>query len=239
MTEADAPIRHQDPEAGAAFEALRALAGPFFDALARSGVAIIVTNPRRADDPIVYVNAAFETLTGYSANAATGRNCRFLQDPAADQEVAARLAETLEKDGAGTADLLNRRRDGSSFWNRLSMTTLADADGAPLYRLATLADVTGEYADEVVVEQLRVSRQRLAEAQERLRVAQSSAGAAGAWEWDIAAGVLVADVRFANLYGLDPVAAARGLPTSAFFTPVHADDRLRLKIAVAGALHGA
>jgi len=239
MTEADAPTRHQDPEAGAAFEALRALAGPFFDALARSGVAIIVTNPRRADDPIVYVNAAFETLTGYSANAANGRNCRFLQDPAADQQVASRLAETLEKDGAGTADLLNRRHDGSSFWNRLSITTLADAGGAPLYRLATLADVTGEYADEVVVEQLRVSRQRLAEAQERLRVAQSIAGAAGAWEWDIAGGVLVADVRFANLYGLDPVAAARGLPTSAFFAPVHADDRLRLKIAVAGALHGA
>jgi PAS domain S-box-containing protein len=51
--------------------------------------------------------------------------------------------------------------------------------------------------------------------------------------------MLVADVRFANLYGLDPVAAAQGMPSSTFFAPVHADDRLRLKIAVAGALHGA
>jgi len=239
MTEADAPIGHQDSEAGVAFEAIRALAGPFFDALAQSGVAIIVTDPRRADDPIVYVNAAFEFLTGYSTHAATGRNWRFLLDPAADQEAVSRLAETLERDGAVTADLLNRRSDGAPFWNRLNITTLRDVEGAPLYRLATLADVTGEYADEVVVEQLRVSRQRLAEAQERLRVAQSIAGAAGAWEWDIAAGVLIADVRFANLYGLDPMAAARGLPTSAFFAPVHAEDRLRLKIAVAGALHGA
>ena len=239
MTEADAAIRHQDPEADRALEALRALAGPLFDALVKSGVAVTVTDPRREDDPIVYVNAAFERLTGYSAREAAGRNCRFLQDPAADRGAVALIAEGLRRDGAVTADILNRRRDGAPFWNRLNITTLHDADGAPAYRFATQTDVTGEYADEVVGEQLRVSRQRLAEAQERLRVAQAIAGAAGAWEWDIAAGTLVADVRFANLYGLDPVAAAQGLPSSAFFAPVHADDQLRLKIAVAGALHGA
>jgi PAS domain S-box-containing protein len=92
---------------------------------------------------------------------------------------------------------------------------------------------------DVLAEQLKVSRRALAEANERLRVAQGVAGAAGAWEWDIASGRLVADMRFAGLYGLDPVAAAQGLPSSVFFAPVHEDDRLRLRIAVAGALHGA
>jgi PAS domain S-box-containing protein len=237
MTEADAAIRHH--EAGRALEALRALAGPLFDALEKSGVAVAVTDPRREDDPVVYVNAAFETLTGYSAREAVGRNCRFLQDAAVDRATVSRIAQTLQHDGTAAADILNRRRDGSPFWNRLSITTLRDRDGAPVYRFATLADVTGEYADDILAEQLRVGRQRLAEAQERLRVAQAIAGAAGAWEWDIPAGTLVADVRFADLYGLDPVAAAQGLPTSTFFAPVHADDRLRLKIAVAGALHGA
>ncbi len=239
MTDGDASTRHQHPEAGRAPEALRTLAGPLFETLVRSGVAVIVTDPRREDDPIVYVNAAFETLTGYSAREAIGRNCRFLQDHAVDRETVSRIAAALRDDGAVTADILNRRRDGSPFWNRLSITTLRDASGAALYRFATQADVTGEYADELVIDQLRVSRQRLTEAQERLRVAQAIAGAAGAWEWDIAAGTLIADVRFANLYGLDPVAAAQGLPTSSFFAPVHADDRLRLKIAVAGALQGA
>ena len=239
MTEGDASIRHQHPEAGQALEALRSLAGPLFDTLVKSGVAVIVTDPRREDDPIVYVNAAFETLTGYSAREVIGRNCRFLQDHAVDRETVSLIATALRDDGAVTADILNQRRDGSPFWNRLSITTLRDASGAALYRFATQADVTGEYADELVVDQLRVSRQRLAEAQERLRVAQAIAGAAGAWEWDIAAGTLIADVRFANLYGLDPVAAAQGLPTATFFAPVHADDRLRLKIAVAGALQGA
>uniref|UniRef100_B0T3W1 histidine kinase n=1 Tax=Caulobacter sp. (strain K31) TaxID=366602 RepID=B0T3W1_CAUSK len=239
MTEADAANRPQDPEAGQALAALRALAGPLFDALVNSGVAVTVTDPRREDDPIVYVNAAFETLTGYSAREAIGRNCRFLQDVAVDRDTVSRIAEALARDGAAAADILNRRRDETPFWNRLNITTLRDDSGAAVYRFATQVDVTGEYADEIVVEHLRVSRQRLAEAQERLRVAQAIAGAAGAWEWDIAAGTLVADVRFANLYGLDPVAAAKGLPTSTFFAPVHPDDRLRLKIAVSGALHGA
>ena len=235
----DAAFQQNDPEMGQALDALRALAGPLFDALSQSGVAVVVTDPRREDDPIVYVNAAFETLTGYAAREAVGRNCRFLQDGATDAATTWRIAETLTKDGAVTADVLNRRKDGSVFWNRVNITTLPDADGGPAYRFATQVDVTGEYSDEVVVEQLRVSRQKLVEAQERLRVAQAIAGAAGAWEWDIASGLLVADVRFANLYGLDAVAAARGLPSTTFFAPVHADDRLRLKIAVAGALNGA
>ncbi|WP_184719149.1 PAS domain-containing protein [Caulobacter sp.] len=76
-------------------------------------------------------------------------------------------------------------------------------------------------------------------ARERLRIAQMAAGAVGAWEWDIASSRLVADARFASLYGLDPAAAAQGLPTSAFFDTVFSPDRMRLKIAVAGALNGA
>ncbi len=78
-----------------------------------------------------------------------------------------------------------------------------------------------------------------AEARERLSLARMAAGAVGAWEWDIVGGRFIADARFANLYSLDPTTAAQGLPTSAFFETVFAPDRMRLKIAVAGALNGA
>jgi PAS domain S-box-containing protein len=240
MTEAaDAAMRDGDSKADPALEALRILAGPLFDALVRSGVAVVVTDPRREDDAIIYVNEAFETLTGYSAGQVVGRDWRLLQDDAADPETLQRMSEALRAGGAAAADVLSRRSDGSRFWNRVNVTTIRDEHGAPAFRFATLADATSEHADEVMVEQLRVSRQKLAEAQERLRVAQSIAGAAGAWEWDIATGLLVADIRFANLYGLDPVMASRGMPTSTFFAPVHPDDKLRLRIAVAGALNGA
>ena len=240
MTEVDdlAP-RDAEPRAGSALDALRALAGPLFDAVASSGLAITVTDPRLEDDLIVYVNEAFEALTGYAAAEVIGRNCRFLQADAVDSIAVRSIAMALQKHEAVTVDLLNQRRDGTTFWNRLNVTTIQDARGAPVYRFATQADVSSDYADDATAAQLKISRQKLVEAKERLRVAQGIAGAAGAWEWDIASGRFVADVRFASLYGLDPVETTQSLPSSNFFAPVHPDDRVRLKIAVAGALHGA
>lgn len=218
---------------------MRALAGPLFDALAASGTAITVTDPRRPDDPIIYVNAAFEALSGYPAGELIGRNGRMLHAPATSLDALAPVTAALNDTGIATVDLLSQRRDGSAFWNRLNITTLHDPSGAPAYRFATHADVSGEYADATLAEQLRLNRQTLVEVRERLRIAQAISGAAGAWEWDIDARTLVGDVRFASLYGLDPAAAAQGLPTAAFFAPVLEEDRMRLRIAVAGALNGA
>ncbi|MDP3173220.1 MAG: PAS domain-containing protein [Phenylobacterium sp.] len=62
---------------------------------------------------------------------------------------------------------------------------------------------------------------------------------AGAWLWDTQRNLLFADPRFANLCGLDAAAALRGLPTEAFFSGVQPDDLLRVRIAVAGVMHGA
>lgn len=235
----DPAIRRANRGAAVDLDALRALAGPLFDALAGSGMAISVSDPRQDDDPIVFVNAAFEALTGYDAAEAVGRNCRFLQTDETDPETVAKVAKALGETGAASADLFNARRDGATFWNRVSITTIRDASGAPAYRVATQMDVSADYRDEDLGRDLRLTRQRLVEAKERLRIAQAVAGAAGAWEWSIADGRLVADARFAALYGLDPVLASQGLPTSAFFDAVYAADRLRLKIAVAGALNGA
>lgn len=219
--------------------ALAAFGGPWLEALAASGVAIVVTDPHLPDEPIIHVNAAFEALTGYPAAEAIGRNCRFLQPEPAEAGARARIRAALAAGSPVTADLLNRRRDGERFWNRIGISTIRDVGGAPVFRLATQIDVSGEYADDPAARELRASRRKLAEAQERLRAVQAVTGAAGAWEWDIAGGRLVADARFASIYGLDPVAAAAGLPTAAFFGPVHEGDRMRLRIAVAGALHGA
>jgi len=67
----------------------------------------------------------------------------------------------------------------------------------------------------------------------------AAAGASGSWDWDIAAGRLFVDARFAELYGLDPAAASSGLPTRTFFEAIHPDDRSRMRIAVAGMVAGA
>src|SRR5688572_21547620 len=74
---------------------------------------------------------------------------------------------------------------------------------------------------------------------DRLRAALAAAGASGTWDWDVGRGKLFVDERFAELYGLDPRAAADGVPTATFFSAIHPDDRPRMQIAVAGILGGA
>ncbi|TZG28718.1 hybrid sensor histidine kinase/response regulator [Sphingomonas montanisoli] len=74
---------------------------------------------------------------------------------------------------------------------------------------------------------------------EELRGVLAAAGACGAWDWDIAGDTLIVDPRFAELYGLDPQDAGRALPTATFYQAIHAEDRARIRIAVAGLLAGA
>ncbi|WP_421989961.1 PAS domain S-box protein [Roseococcus sp.] len=235
----DNPERKVGDILAARGEALAALGGPWLKALTVSGMATLVTDAYLPDEPIILVNAAFESLTGYSRAEVVGRNCRFLQPEPADAEARSRIRNALASDTPITIDLLNRRRDGDRFWNRISIATIQDAQGVAAFRLATLADVSTEYADDATARQLRATQRRLTEVQDRLRIVQTVAGTAGAWEWDILGKRLVADARFAAIYGLDAVAAAAGLPTSTYFGPVHDEDRMRLRIAVAGALHGA
>jgi PAS domain S-box-containing protein len=76
-------------------------------------------------------------------------------------------------------------------------------------------------------------------AAERLRAVLAAAGASGTWDWDVAGQRLHFDERFAELYGLTPQAGRAGVPTAAFFSRIHPEDRARMKIAVAGILGGA
>jgi PAS domain S-box-containing protein len=212
---ADPPRRHRDGGANADLDALRVLAGPMFDVLIGSGVALTVTDPNRPDDPIVFVNRAFEVLTGYEARDVIGRNCRFLQCEDSDVATIARIAAELASTGATSADLLNARRDGARSGTASTSPPFATPPGrrpfaSPPRPMSASSTTTSRR------EQLGLNQQRLVEARERLRVAQLVAGAAGAWEWDIERPT-GRRRPLRHLYGLDPVMAAQGLPTSVFF----------------------
>jgi PAS domain S-box-containing protein len=130
-------------------------------------MAFTITDPRRQDHPLVWVNPAFTRLTGYRADDVIDRNCRFLQGPNTDRAAIDRIARAIRDCRPITEVLLNYRRDGTAFWNQLSISPVIDGSGEVVNFVGVQNDVT----ERVVVEQER--RAALADAEEargRLRL---------------------------------------------------------------------
>lgn len=223
----------------AAADELRRVAGPIFSAFERSGLPMIATNPRLPDNPIVFVNEAFSRITGYPPEEAVGRNCRFLQAPDTKQDTLLQIRGAITSGRAISVELLNRRKDGTLFWNHLFITPITGKGGEPLFFLSTQVDVTQAHQAEEMQAALQANQKELDQTNERLRLTLTVAGTGGSWDWDIPNRIFTADARFAALHGLDPMAAARGLPANAFFAAIHPDDRPRMRLAVGGILNGA
>ena len=98
--------------------------------IADQPLSMVITDPRLPGAPIVYVNRAFEEVTGYAARYAVGRNCRFLQGDDTDQPALDVLRAALWAGEPCVVDLRNYRADGSPFLNRLMTAPLRDPDGA-------------------------------------------------------------------------------------------------------------
>ncbi|WP_273652920.1 SpoIIE family protein phosphatase [Cellulomonas fimi] len=111
-------------------------------ALVDGEVAACISDPTQPDDPLIWVNAAFERLTGHPASEVLGRNCRFLQGPGTDPGSLGELRTALDEGRTAGALLLNYRRDGTPFWNQLVIMPVHDADGAVVRRVAVQTDVT-------------------------------------------------------------------------------------------------
>ena len=113
-------------------------------AVERTRMPMVVSDPRQPDQPIIFANQAFLDKTGYTADEVIGRNCRFLQGPATDPAAVARIRAAIRAEQDLTIELLNYRRDGSTFWNRLLLSPITGDDGELLYYFASQLDVTAE-----------------------------------------------------------------------------------------------
>jgi PAS domain S-box-containing protein len=120
-------------------------------AVIATDITFTITDPREPDNPLVWVNPSFTRITGYEADEVVGRNCRFLQGPATDPAALADLRSALDERRTVTTTLLNYRKDGSPFWNQLSVSPVFDGAG-------TLVSFVGVQTD--VTERVRVERER-------------------------------------------------------------------------------
>jgi diguanylate cyclase (GGDEF)-like protein/PAS domain S-box-containing protein len=111
------------------------------------GVAVCLADAADSDLPLVYANPAFERLTGWPAEDALGRNCRFLQGPDTDAAALATLRAALADGRECRVTLRNYRRDGTPFWNELTVSPVPGADGEPAFFAGVLVDVTARHAE--------------------------------------------------------------------------------------------
>jgi PAS domain S-box-containing protein len=131
-------------------------------AIAAADVGIVISDATRPDNPVTYVNDAFVRLTGYTAAEMEGANCRILQGPDTDPETVARLREAVDAREPVEVELLNYRRDGTPFWNRVTVTPVADDDGEVTHFVGFQRDVTERARTERLFELLnRVLRHNL------------------------------------------------------------------------------
>ena len=115
---------------------------PFAAAVRATRMPMAITDPNRDDNPIVFCNEAFQKLTGYHRDEIIGRNCRFLQGERTDRTQVARIWEAIEQGLSIDIDILNYRKDGSTFWNALYLSPVRDDDGTVRFFFASQLDVT-------------------------------------------------------------------------------------------------
>ena len=98
-------------------------------AINASSNGIVITDAQQEDNPIIYVNQAFEKMTGYSFNEVVGYNCRFLQGNNRQQKPLTEVRKALQEGKECCTVLKNYRKDGSEFWNELYIAPVKDAQG--------------------------------------------------------------------------------------------------------------
>ena len=115
---------------------------PFAAAVRATRMPMIITDPAEHDNPIVFVNEAFQKLSGYARDEIVGRNCRFMQGPETDQGTVAELRRAISQGEDIDVEILNYRKDGSTFWNALYLSPVRDDEGVIRYFFASQLDVT-------------------------------------------------------------------------------------------------
>lgn len=115
---------------------------PFAAAVRATRMPMVVTDPSRPDNPIVFLNEAFQELTGYSRDECIGRNCRFLQGSKTDPATVARIRESVERGDDISVDILNYRKDGTPFWNALYLSPVRGGNGDIQFFFASQLDVS-------------------------------------------------------------------------------------------------
>lgn len=134
---------------------------------------VIAEKEGELDNILIYVNPAFERLTGYTSEEILYQDCRFLQSGDRDQEALGLIREALDSDGSCRQVLRNYRKDGTPFWNELSLSTVKSESDGQTYFVGVQKDVTVQVKAQQRVAQLEA---QVAELQAELAALKATNG---------------------------------------------------------------
>lgn len=188
-------------------------------AVEASTSSISMADAGKPDMPLIYINPAFERITGYRRDEVLGRNCRFLQGEDPGQASLDEIRRALRAGRAGEALVYNYRKDGTPFWNDLRIAPVHDEQGRLTHFIGISDDVTKR----------REAEDALLQSKERLRRSQLYANI-GTWDWNIQTGELIWSERIPGLFGYpeDKLEATY----EHFLESVYPDDRQKVIEAV-------
>jgi PAS domain S-box-containing protein len=129
-------------------------------AVTASTNSIVITDPRQPDGPLVYVNPAFERTTGYAAEEALGRNCRFLQGEDRNQPALGELRAAIREERHCTVVLRNYRKNGTLFYNELSIYPVRDENDRVMNFVGVQNDITERRRTEEALREIRRAERR-------------------------------------------------------------------------------
>ncbi|PON62394.1 Phototropin [Parasponia andersonii] len=112
------------------------------DALSAFQQTFVVSDATKPDYPIMYASAGFFKMTGYTSKEVIGRNCRFLQGSGTDPEELAKIRESLQAGSSYCGRLLNYKKDGTPFWNLLTIAPIKDETGKILKFIGMQVEVS-------------------------------------------------------------------------------------------------
>ena len=117
-------------------------------ALESANNGIIITDALQYDNPVIYVNTAFQNITGYKSEEVLNRNCRFLYGTDKDQESLKTLKSAIEKGESCRVILRNNKKDGTLFWNELYIMPITNSEGLVTNFIGIQEDITDKKREE-------------------------------------------------------------------------------------------
>ena len=111
-------------------------------AINQASDGVVITDPNKPGNPVIYVNETFTRITGYESHEVLGRNCRFLQGPKTDPHTRFEIHKAVEEKRSVKVAILNYRKNGQPYWNGLRISPVFSQEGKLLYFLGFQADIS-------------------------------------------------------------------------------------------------